>query len=90
MACDVPGDVVLAPLPGFVMYAMSAQLQGLQFVGVPLTADFELDGPAMLAAIARAPAGASSTSPTRTTRPPTCGTTPSIDAIIEAGARAWW
>jgi histidinol-phosphate aminotransferase len=33
------------------MYAMSAQLQGLRFVGVPLTADFELDEPAMLAAI---------------------------------------
>jgi histidinol-phosphate aminotransferase len=42
----------LAPLPGFVMYAMSAQLQGLKFVGVDLTADFELDVPAMLAAIA--------------------------------------
>jgi histidinol-phosphate aminotransferase len=34
------------------MYAMSAQLQGLQFIGVPLTADFELDEAAMLAAIA--------------------------------------
>ncbi|MDB5730836.1 MAG: histidinol-phosphate transaminase, partial [Variovorax sp.] len=44
---------VLAPVPGFVMYAMSAQLQGLRFVGVPLTADFELDEAAMLAAIAR-------------------------------------
>ena len=43
---------VLAPLPGFVMYAMSAQLQGLDFVGVPLTCDFELDERAMLAAIA--------------------------------------
>ncbi len=53
MACDVPGAVILAPVPGFVMYAMSAQLQGLQFVGVDLTADFELDGPAMLAAIAQ-------------------------------------
>ena len=52
MACDLPGAVVLAPVPGFVMYAMSAQLQGLTFVGVPLTADFELDLPAMLAAIA--------------------------------------
>jgi histidinol-phosphate aminotransferase len=51
LACDVPGAKILAPLPGFVMYAMSAQLQGLGFVGVPLTADFELDGPAMLAAI---------------------------------------
>jgi len=52
LACDVPGASVLAPLPGFVMYAMSAQLQGLAFHGVPLTADFELDGTAMLAAIA--------------------------------------
>ena len=43
---------ILAPLPGFVMYAMSAQLQGLQFIGVPLTDDFELDEPAMLTAIA--------------------------------------
>jgi histidinol-phosphate aminotransferase len=51
MACDVPGATVLAPLPGFVMYEMSAKLQGLQFVGVPLTADFELDEAAMLAAI---------------------------------------
>ena len=52
LACDVPGAVMLAPLPGFVMYAISAQLQGLKFVGVPLTADFELDEAAMLAAIA--------------------------------------
>lgn len=51
MACDVPGASILAPLPGFVMYAMSAQLQGLKFVGVPLTPDFELDETAMLAAI---------------------------------------
>jgi len=52
LACDVPGGSVLAPVPGFVMYAMSAQLQGLAFVGVPLTPDFELDEAAMLAAIA--------------------------------------
>jgi histidinol-phosphate aminotransferase len=51
MACDVPGNTILAPLPGFVMYEMSARLQGLKFVGVPLTADFELDEAAMLAAI---------------------------------------
>jgi histidinol-phosphate aminotransferase len=53
VACDVPGASILAPLPGFVMYAMSAQLRGLGFVGVPLTAEFELDLPAMLAAIER-------------------------------------
>ena len=51
MACAIPGAVALAPLPGFVMYEMSAKLLGLRFVGVPLTADFELDGAAMLAAI---------------------------------------
>jgi histidinol-phosphate aminotransferase len=51
MACDVPGAAILSPLPGFVMYAMSAQLQGLAFHGVPLTPDFELDEAAMLAAI---------------------------------------
>ncbi|HSW19367.1 MAG TPA: histidinol-phosphate transaminase [Ramlibacter sp.] len=53
MACDVPGASVLAPLPGFVMYGMSAQLQGLKFIGVDLTPDFELDEAAMLAAIER-------------------------------------
>ena len=51
VACDVPGATVLAPLPGFVMYQMSAQLRGLSFVGVPLAPAFELDEPAMLAAI---------------------------------------
>ena len=53
LACDVPGAGILAPLPGFVMYAMSAQLQGLAFHGVPLTSDFELDEAAMLDAIAQ-------------------------------------
>jgi histidinol-phosphate aminotransferase len=52
VACDVPGASFLAPLPGFVMYAMSAQLQGVTFHGVPLTANFELDEAAMLSAIA--------------------------------------
>jgi len=47
MGCDLPGASVLAPVPGFVMYAMSAQLQGLAFHGVPLTAAFELDEAAM-------------------------------------------
>ena len=51
LACDVPGAAIVAPLPGFVMYEMSAQLQGVAFHGVPLTADFELDEAAMLAAI---------------------------------------
>lgn len=53
LACAMPGASVLAPVPGFVMYAMSAQLQGLAFHGVPLTPEFELDEAAMLAAIAQ-------------------------------------
>ncbi len=43
--------VVLAPVPAFVMYQRSAQFAGMDFVGVPLLADFSLDQPAMLAAI---------------------------------------
>jgi histidinol-phosphate aminotransferase len=53
VACNIPGAVVMAPLPGFVMYEMSARLRGLKFVGVPLTANFELDDAAMLSAIER-------------------------------------
>lgn len=51
MACALPGAVFMSPLPSFVMYGLSAALQGLRFEGVPLTADFELDEAAMLAAI---------------------------------------
>ncbi len=51
LACDRPGNSILSPLPGFVMYEMSARLQGLAFVGVPLTPEFELDADAMLTAI---------------------------------------
>lgn len=57
MACDrpvAPGEArpaILAPVPGFVIYAMSAALQGLDFIGVPLTSEFELDVPAMVQAI---------------------------------------
>src|SRR5262245_20918769 len=51
VACNVPGATILAPEPGFVMYAMSAKLRGLKFAGVSLTPEFELDEPAMLAAI---------------------------------------
>lgn len=53
VACAKPGAKVLAPTPGFVMYSMSAQFAGLEFVGVPLKPDFTLDRDAMLAAIAR-------------------------------------
>jgi len=48
-----PGAVVLAPVPSFVMYEVSAKLAGSRFVGVPLASDLSLDLPAMLAAIAR-------------------------------------
>jgi histidinol-phosphate aminotransferase len=51
MACDVPGAVMLAPVPTFVMYEISARMQGLEFVGVPTNDRFELDLPGMLAAI---------------------------------------
>jgi histidinol-phosphate aminotransferase len=51
LACDLPGATILSPVPGFVMYAMSAALQGMRFVGVDLTPEFALDEGAMLAAI---------------------------------------
>jgi len=53
MAISKPGAVVLAPSPSFVMYELSSRYQNLRFESVPLTADFELDEPAMLAAIER-------------------------------------
>jgi histidinol-phosphate aminotransferase len=52
VACAKPGAKLLAPVPGFVMYQMSAQLAQLAFVGVPYRADLTLDIDAMLAAIA--------------------------------------
>lgn len=51
VACAKPGAKVMAPIPTFVMYAVSAQLAGLEFIGVPLQPDFSLDMPALLAAI---------------------------------------
>ncbi len=51
MAVAKPGATILAPEPGFVMYKMIATFCGLNYVGVPLTADFELDEAAMLSAI---------------------------------------
>ncbi|WP_054773207.1 histidinol-phosphate transaminase [Methylogaea oryzae] len=52
MAVAGPGVKVLAPEPTFVMYRQIASTLGLEFVGVPLAADFSMDMPAMAAAIA--------------------------------------
>jgi histidinol-phosphate aminotransferase len=51
MACAKPGAKVVAPVPGFVMYSISAQFAQLEFVGVRLNADFTLDADALIAAI---------------------------------------
>lgn len=56
LACSVTSvsgkkSKILAPMPGFVMYPMSAQLQGLDFVEIPLREDFELDVQAVCKAI---------------------------------------
>ncbi|HRK57890.1 MAG TPA: aminotransferase class I/II-fold pyridoxal phosphate-dependent enzyme, partial [Burkholderiaceae bacterium] len=51
-ACAKPGATVLSPWPSFSMYEVLARLNQCRFVGVPLRADFQLDGPALLAAIA--------------------------------------
>jgi histidinol-phosphate aminotransferase len=51
LALARPGAKVLAPEPTFVMYRMIAAFCGLEFVGVDLGEDFELDAEAMEAAI---------------------------------------
>jgi histidinol-phosphate aminotransferase len=51
LALARPGAKVLAPEPTFVMYRMIATFCGLEFIGVPLAADFGLDMPALEAAI---------------------------------------
>ncbi len=53
LACSKPGGSILAPVPAFVMYEMSAKFRGMRFTGVPTSATFELDAAAMLDAIAR-------------------------------------
>ena len=47
------GRSVLAPEPTFVMYRQTAVVAGMDFVSVPLLADFSLDTESMLAAITR-------------------------------------
>jgi len=51
MAVAKSGSKVMAPEPGFVMYNMIATFVGMDYIGVPLKADFSLDMPAMLSAI---------------------------------------
>ena len=51
LAVRRPGAVLLAPEPSFVMFRMIATFVGLRYVGVALTQDFELNLPAMEAAI---------------------------------------
>ena len=53
LAVAKPGAVLLSVEPSFVMYRMIAAFAGIKYVGVPLTGDFALDLPAMLAAIQR-------------------------------------
>lgn len=50
-SCCQPGDTVLSPWPSFVYFDMAARFDHARFVGVPLTADLQLDLPAMLRAI---------------------------------------
>lgn len=51
LAVAQPGRVVLAPEPSFVMYRMIATLVGMDYVGVPLDATFQLDMDAMRVAV---------------------------------------
>ncbi len=46
-----PGSRVLAPVPTFVMYEVVAKSVGMEFIGVPLSASFELDLTAVCQAI---------------------------------------
>ncbi len=50
-ACAKRGATLLSFEPSFVMFKMIATFCGLNYVGVPLTADFEIDMDATLAAI---------------------------------------
>jgi histidinol-phosphate aminotransferase len=52
MAVAKPGASLLSVEPAFVMFKMIATFCGLNYVGVPLRADFEIDVDAMLGTIA--------------------------------------
>jgi histidinol-phosphate aminotransferase len=53
LAVNRPGAVILGVEPGFVMFRMIATFTGMQFVGVPLNADFSLPREKLLEAIAQ-------------------------------------
>jgi len=53
MAVNKPGAKLLSVEPSFVMYKMIATFTGMRYVGVPLTADYQLDMAQMLATIKR-------------------------------------
>ncbi|MCU7835213.1 MAG: histidinol-phosphate transaminase [gamma proteobacterium symbiont of Taylorina sp.] len=51
MALSQPGSVVMAPEPTFVMYQMIARFTNMNYQGIPLDKEFQLDMPAMLQAM---------------------------------------
>jgi histidinol-phosphate aminotransferase len=53
MACGAPGETVLTPSPTFSMYRIGALMLDQRAAEVPLTDDWGLDLPQMLAAMAR-------------------------------------
>lgn len=52
-AIAAPNALVLSVEPSFVMYKMTAAYNGVRYLGVPLTPEFELDTPALLETITR-------------------------------------
>jgi histidinol-phosphate aminotransferase len=53
LGCARPGAVMLGVEPSFAMFPLIARVCGLQFTGVPLTAQFALDADAVVAAMQR-------------------------------------
>ena len=53
MATAKPGAILMSVEPSFVMYKMIAAFTGMQYIGVPLNADFTLNLAAVLEAIKR-------------------------------------
>lgn len=52
LAVNRPGAVLMSVEPSFVMFRMVATFTGIRYVGVPLAADFGLDLPRLLNAVA--------------------------------------